>query len=297
MPAELARPGWLDETIWPFPISTLWAGDLRVAYTDVGAGRPLLFLNAPQWSMVWRDVISMLQHDHRCVSFDAPGVGLSDRIEPHRQNLSTVRDATIALVDHLELRETTLVVHDLGGLAGLAAAAERPDAFDHLIAVNTFGWRPRGALLPAMLSVFGSGLMRRFDAATGLLPAATSGPLGVGRAMDRPSRAAFRRAFDRSATAAMHRMFADAGNEEIHRQASAGLSMLAGRPALSIFGRWGDYGRFRKAWRRHLPVLHEITVPASLHFPMNDNPAMVADAIASWIATASARDVTRHQPQ
>lgn len=293
MPAALVRPAWLDTAVWPHHVGTLWLGDRRVAYTDVGTGRPLLFLNAPQWSMVWRDVIARLQPRYRCVTLDAPGLGLSDRLEADRQHLGTVRDATVALVDHLELRETTLVVHDLGGLAGLAAVAARAAAFDRLVAVNTFGWRPEGVLLPVMLSIFGSGLLRRLDAATRALPVATSGPLGVGRAMDRPSRAAFRRAFDRAATAAIHRMFADAAsNAEIHRQAAAGLAVLAPRPALTVFGAWGDYLRFRRAWRRRLLVLTEVTVPHGLHFPMTDDPTMVADAIATWdAATAGAPGV------
>lgn len=288
MSVNPTRPSWLDDTVWPFAITTLHVDGVRIACTDVGAGRPLVFLNAPQWSLIWRDVILRLQDRYRCITLDPPGLGLSDRIAPERQHLGTVRDATVALVDHLQLHGAVLVVHDLGGLAGLAAAAERPDAFDRLVAVNTFGWRPQGLLLPVMLRVFGSGLLRRADTATRALPLATSGPFGVGRRMDAASRLAYRRAFDRPAAAAMHRYFADAAhNADIHRQADDGLELLALRPALTVFGAWGDYLRFGAAWRRRLPDVAQVRVRRALHFPMNDDPAGVAEAISTWDADVS----------
>lgn len=283
MNAHLSRPEWLDESVWQFPIRTMLWNDVRVAYTDIGSGPSLIFLNAPQWSMVWRDMIAELHHQYRCVTLDPPGLGLSDRIPASDQNLGTVRDGMVALTDHLALKDATLVVHDLGGLAGLAAASRRPETFGRLAAVNTFGWRPQGRLLPFMLWIFGSGSVRRLDSATRILPRATSGRFGVGRVMNLADRAAFRRAFDRSATAAIHRMFADAStNTEVHRQANDGLDMFNNRPALTVFGSWGDYLRLQRQWRTFLPLLTESTVPKGLHFPMNDAPTMVAATLRAW---------------
>lgn len=284
---DLRRPEWLDTEVWPFPVNTLHTSNGRVAYTDVGSGPPLLFLNAPQWSMVWRDTMTLLEDDFRCIALDAPGLGLSDRIEPDLQHLGTVRDAVTALIDLLDLSEATLVVHDLGGLSGLAAASRRPEAFTRLVAVNTFGWKPRGILLPVMLAMFGSAAVRWFDSATKTLPFATSGPFGVGRTMEKPSRLAFRRAFDRPATTTMHRLFANAArNDEIHSEAAEGLAVLAENEALTVFGGWGDYLRFRRQWRQRLPELTEVSIPRGIHFPMNDNPPMVAGAIAAFHGVA-----------
>jgi haloalkane dehalogenase len=279
---DLRRPDWLDAEVWPFPVKTLHTGNGRVAYTDVGSGPPLLFLNAPQWSMVWRDTMVLLRDEFRCIALDAPGLGLSDRVEPDLQHLGTVRDAVVSLVDHLGLTKATLVVHDLGGLSGLAAASRRPEAFTRLVAVNTFGWKPVGILLPLMLAMFGSAAVRWFDSATNALPFATSGPFGVGRMMDKQSRFAFRHAFDRLATATMHRLFADAArNDEVHSEAAIGLALLAENTALTVFGGWGDYLRFRRQWRQRLPELTEVSIPRGIHFPMDDNPPMVAAAIAA----------------
>jgi pimeloyl-ACP methyl ester carboxylesterase len=51
-----------------------------------------------------------------------------------------------ALIDTLDLRDVTPVAHDLGGPAGLAAAAARPERFRGVVAVNTFAWRPPAQL-------------------------------------------------------------------------------------------------------------------------------------------------------
>ncbi|HEY7704572.1 MAG TPA: alpha/beta fold hydrolase [Acidimicrobiia bacterium] len=283
MPRNIERPEWLDSSVWPFPIQTLHTAAGRVAFTDVGQGQSLFFLNAPQWSMVWRDVMSILQQGFRCIAMDAPGLGLSDRVTADRQHLGVVRDAVVALIDRLDLTGAALVVHDLGGLSGLAAAARRPAAFTGLAAVNTFGWAPSGILLPLMLGIFGSDPVRWLDTSTRALPVATSGRLGVGRRMDGSSRKAFRLAFDRPAVATLHRLFSDAArNSEVHSEAAQGVTLLAARPALSVFGSWGDYLRFRRVWRRLLPRLTEVSVPGGIHFPMDDDPGLVARAISSW---------------
>jgi hypothetical protein len=75
----LGRPQWLPETVWPFQTSTLKIDGSNIAITDVGQGPVLLFVHTGFWSFIWRDVISRLAPDFRCICFDAPGTGRSDR--------------------------------------------------------------------------------------------------------------------------------------------------------------------------------------------------------------------------
>jgi pimeloyl-ACP methyl ester carboxylesterase len=277
------RPTWLSETVWPYQIQHLPTGQHRVAYTDVGRGPTLLLCHAGQWQFLWRDLIGRLRSSFRCVAFDPLGSGLSDRVPANLQTLAAVRDATGHLIDHLDLRGTTLVLHDLGGVAALAAAATRLDRLDGLVAANTFGWRPTGILLPSMLRVFGSAAIRELDALTAFLPTATSTRFGVGNQLDRPSRKAFRDGMDRAARRTTHRLFRDAARDsEICRQAETTLEHLRDRPALSVFGAWGDYLRFQPKWRARLPRIEQTVIPRGLHFPMCDNPTMMAAAIARW---------------
>ena len=73
-------------------------------------------------------------------------------------------------------------MHDLGGPAGLAGAAQRPERVRGIAAINTFGWKPSGIAFRGMLALMGSALMREIDVATAFLPwlASTAfGPVAI----------------------------------------------------------------------------------------------------------------------
>jgi len=136
------RPSWLTEQTWPHPVHGFDLDGRRVVYTDTGGDGPLLLMvHVGLWSLLWGGLIDELAGRYRCVTLDVPGSGLSDA---GTGSLSDAVRAIGALIDHLDLREVTLVVHDLGGLATLAAVSDRTDRVAGLIAMNTFGWAPAG---------------------------------------------------------------------------------------------------------------------------------------------------------
>ena len=280
----IPRPEWLPENVWPFAIHTMAVHGHRVAYTDVGTGPTLLFSHAGQWSILWRDVIAKLSDRFRCVAFDPLGSGLSDRVPAALQTLDAVRDVVGALIDHLDLRDVTVVMHDLGGVSALAAMSTRLDRLGGIAAVNTFGWRPSGIMFRPMLLIIGGAPMRELDAFTGFLPKATSRRFGVGRHWNRPTRKAFRYGLrDHQARRAMHRLFHDARvNATIYAQASRTIDALNPRQALTIFGSLGDYLGFQRKWRSALPGITQTSIPWGLHFPMCDNPSLTAKHLADW---------------
>ncbi len=286
--SPIERPSWLSTVVWPFPINTLFVdgpdGLRRVAYTEVGSGPVLLFSHAGQWSFLWRDVIAELSGGFRCIAFDSLGSGLSDRVPAEEQRLDTVRDVIGALIDDLDLRDVTLVMHDLGGVTALAAASTRMDRIAAIAAVNTFGWRPSGLMFRSMLWMIGGAPMRELDAFTGFLPKSTGTRFGVGRHLDRSSRRAFLRGMrDRPTRRTMHRLFQDARrNNTIYDQAAATMRRIGTRPALTVFGSLGDYLRFQKRWRQLVPNIEQRRVPRGIHFPMCDNPTLVARHLREW---------------
>ncbi|KRF34695.1 haloalkane dehalogenase [Nocardioides sp. Soil805] len=118
-------------------------GTLRMAYVDAGpAGGPvaLLLHGEPSWSFLYRHVARVLtERGIRCVMPDLIGFGRSDK-PLHRADYSYARlvEWTRELVlDHLDLREITLVGQDWGGLVGLRLVAEHPDRFSRVVAANT----------------------------------------------------------------------------------------------------------------------------------------------------------------
>jgi hypothetical protein len=118
----LRRPAWLAKSIWPFQTSALEVEGCRIAFTDVGRGPVVLFVHTGFWSFIWRDVILRFSGDFRCVCFDAPGAGQSDRLPVGRISLDRASRVLTALIERLDLRDIILVAHDLGGPSGIAGA-------------------------------------------------------------------------------------------------------------------------------------------------------------------------------
>jgi haloalkane dehalogenase len=278
------RPSWLPESAWPWPTYPLDHHTGRVAVTDVGEGPTLLFVHVGSWSFVWRDVLLRLQDDFRCVTLDAPGSGLSDRTELP-PTLAQAGDAVAAVVDELQLRDLTLVAHDLGGPAGFLAASRRADRVAALAAVNCFAWRPTGALFRGMLAAMGSAPARELDTAIGLLPRVTATSFGVGRHWNRADRAVFRAGIDRLARRAWHGYFRDAGRaDELYAELDAGLrGPLSDRPLMTIFGQFNDPLRFQPRWKALFPASHQLTVRGGNHFPMCDDPDLVAAGLRDHV--------------
>jgi cis-3-alkyl-4-acyloxetan-2-one decarboxylase len=123
-----------------------------MSYIDEGDGEAVVFLHGnPTWSFLWRNVITDLASEARCIAVDHVGFGASDKprtpeyhtLERHILNLT-------ALLRHLALERVTLVCHDWGGPIGLGWAIRNPERVAGLVLTATWGMRPEGLYrLPA----------------------------------------------------------------------------------------------------------------------------------------------------
>ena len=118
-------------------------GTLRMAYVEAGpADGPvaLLLHGEPTWSYLYRHVMRVLaEAGIRAVAVDLVGFGRSDKpLSPDDHSFARHVEWVRALVlDHLGLRDVTLVGQDWGGLIGLRLVAEHPDRFARVVAANT----------------------------------------------------------------------------------------------------------------------------------------------------------------
>jgi pimeloyl-ACP methyl ester carboxylesterase len=278
---SLRRPLWLPESVWPFQTSALEIDGSRIAITDVGQGPILLFVHTGFWSFIWREVILRLAPEFRCICFDAPGTGQSDRLPAGSISLERASRALTAVIQALNLTDITLVVHDLGGPSGIAGAALVPTRIRGLCAVNAFAWKPSGALFRGMLALMGSTPMREFSAWTGILARVTSSAFGVGRHLDEPSRKAFYAGIGRQGLRAFHGYLRDARKSEaIYNQLEHALTGPFRRlPLLTIFGERNDPLGFQPRWKRLFSDARQVVVTKGNHFPMCDDPDLVAASI------------------
>lgn len=280
----LPRPDWLTEDVWPFQIYGLEVNRSTIAVTDVGRGPTLLFVHTGTWSFIWRDVMLRLSHDFRCVSLDAPGTGQSSRLPGRAITLERSAAAVAAVIEALDLRDLTLIVHDLGGPAGIAGAAQHAERVRGIAAVNAFGWRPAGVFFRGMLALMGSTSIREFDVWSEFLSRLTSTSFGIGRHMDTASRQAFREGIDRDGRRAFHHYLGDARTSdsvyvEVERALAGPFKNL---PLITIFGERNDPLKFQPRWKAQFPHARQIVVAKGNHFPMCDDPDLFALSIRKW---------------
>jgi pimeloyl-ACP methyl ester carboxylesterase len=278
---QLPRPQWLPQRVWPFQTSALEIEGCRIAVTDVGRGPVLLFVHTGFWSFVWRDVILKLASDFRCVCFDAPGTGQSDRLPVGSINLERASRVLTAIVESLDFRDITLVVHDLGGISGISGAARVQDRIRGICAVNTFGWRPSGVAFRGMLALMGSTAMREFDVFSGVLPRITARTFGIGRIMDEPSRKAFLSGIGRQGIRSFHAYMRDASTStNIYEQVDRALAgPFRHLPLVTFFGEHNDPLGFQPRWKQLFPDSRQVVVADGNHFPMCDDPDLLASTI------------------
>jgi pimeloyl-ACP methyl ester carboxylesterase len=284
---SLRRPPWLPESVWPFATSALTVEGSKLAVTDVGTGPTLLFVHTGFWSFIWRDVILQLAPDFHCVCFDAPGTGQSDRLPAASISLEKASHALNAVIQALDLDEITLVFHDLGGLTGIAGAAGVPERIRGLCAVNAFAWKPAGALFRGMLTLVGSIPIREFSAWTGILARITSSAFGIGRHMDAASRQAFYDGIGRQGVRAFHSYLRDARKTQaVYEQVERALrGPFSGLPLQTIFGERNDPLGFQPQWKQLFGDADQVVVSKGNHFPMCDDPDLIAASIRRFHRT------------
>ena len=125
-------------------------------YIDQGEGKPVLMIHGnPTWSFYFRGLIQSLSNDFRTIALDHIGCGFSDKpdAKTYKYTLeSRIKDLDI-LITRLKINEKiNLVLHDWGGMIGLAWAVDHPDKIDKIIITNTSGFfLPKGKRFPFRL--------------------------------------------------------------------------------------------------------------------------------------------------
>jgi haloalkane dehalogenase len=103
--------------------------DTEMAYVDVGAGAPVVFLHGnPTSSYLWRNVIPHVAPLGRCLAPDLVGMGDSGRAPAGSYRFvdhARYLDAWFAAI--VPALPVTLVVHDWGSALGFDWASQNPD--------------------------------------------------------------------------------------------------------------------------------------------------------------------------
>ena len=140
---------------------------MRLAHIEEGEGAPVIFVHGePTWSFLWRHLITPVRDaGFRCVAPDLAGFGRSDKpVDIEWYSYDRHVSTTATLLEDLDLREATIVVHDWGGPIGLRLAVEHSERIDRLVILDTGLFTGRQRMTDAWLA------FRDFTARTEDLP-------------------------------------------------------------------------------------------------------------------------------
>ena len=114
------------------------ANNLRLHYLEAGEGDPILLIHGfPTSSHLYRNILPELAKTHRAIALDLPGYGLSDKPLDSKYDYEFYANTLSAFLDALGIGDTHLVVHDLGGPAGLYWAIQNPTRVNRIAILNT----------------------------------------------------------------------------------------------------------------------------------------------------------------
>lgn len=284
-----------DPALYPFEshFTTLPDGT-RYHYLDEGEGEPVLMVHGnPTWSFYWRSLVGALRDGHRVVVPDHVGCGLSDKPQDYGYRLAQHIRNLEELVDRLDLRDVTLVVHDWGGPIGLGVAVRQPERFKRIVITNTAAFHSN--LMPRTLKLarvpfVGEGLIRGLNA---FALGATWLALKNRKRMTRAVRAAYLGPYgswaDRIAT---HRFVVDIPMDPDHPSwetlvdVETRLHRLAGKPVMLVWGErdWVFTTAFLDAWVERFPQAEVHRFADVGHLLLEDAPERVVPLVEAFVA-------------
>jgi pimeloyl-ACP methyl ester carboxylesterase len=288
----------------------------RLHYVDEGRGDPVVMLHGnPSWSFYYRRLVEALRPRHRVIVPDHIGCGLSEKpgITEYPYTLESRVDDLEALLDQLAVDgELTLVLHDWGGMIGMAYASRHPGRIRRLIVLNTAAFHlPPGKPLPWQLrlcrSPLGPFLVRGLNAFClgAVLLGTTRRPLPA------PVRRAYLAPYDSwKNRAAVQRFVEDIPlrpgetGYDLVTAVQEGLERFRELPVLICWGE-RDFvfdGRFLDEWKRRFPAAEVHTFSDCGHYVLEDAPEEIIALVHRFIGDRSAAagppvNIASHLPE
>ena len=293
-------------TGYPFEGRFLDLEGLAYHYLDEGEGPPVLMVHGnPTWSFHYRRLVLALRDRHRVVVPDHIGMGRSDKpgIDRYPYTLARRVEDLDRLCEHLGLKDVTLVVHDWGGMIGMAWATRNPERLARLVVLNTAAFlNPEGHPFPPSLTlaripglsallVRGLGLFsrgaNRFCVRRGPLPEEVA--------------AAYLEPYGSWANrVAVHRFVQDIPlrpsdpSHAVVRETGEGLVGLRHLPMMLCWG-MKDFvftGAFLAEWERRFPEARVHRFEDAGHYVLEDAADEIVGLVEAFLAEASGAEAT-----
>jgi haloalkane dehalogenase len=265
----------------------------QMHFVDEGAGEAILFVHGtPTWSHEWRHVIGGLSPGYRCIAPDHLGFGLSERPRAFAYTPEAHAAVLASFVAKLGLRDFTLVVHDFGGPIGLPLALAQRGAVKRLVVLNSWMWSlAEDARMVRGAKFIGSGLGRwLYRHANASLRLIMPGAYGDKRKLTREVHRAYLDRFgDAWSREAVLWTLARSllGSDAFYRSLWDGREQLQRIPSLIVWGMKDPAFQPSQLarWREALPHARVIELPASGHWPHEEEPGRVTEELSAFLGS------------
>ncbi|MET7280113.1 haloalkane dehalogenase [Kribbella sp. NPDC005582] len=273
---------------------------LRMAYREIGTGRPIVFLHGnPTSSYLWRAFLDPVSRYGRCVAPDLIGMGASGKAPDPGPTSYRFADHADQLETFLELigihDDLVIVGHDWGGVLGFDWARRHPSAIRGIAYLETLiapvSWTGDNAPDPALFKALRSSAGEQLVLADNVfvekvLPAGTIRQL-LDEEMDAYRAPYVQPGESRRPTLTWPREIPiDGEPADVHDTVTRNAEWMASNliPKLFINGDPGALltGPLRRKCRTW-PNQQEVTVPG-LHFLPEDSPDEITTALTAWLA-------------
>jgi len=134
--------------LYPFKSNYMDIRGIKYHYIDEGSGNPVLMIHGnPTWSFYFRSLIKDLSPKFRTIAPDHIGCGLSGRPDTSGYDYrlkSRVEDIDLFLRNLNLTGKITLILHDWGGMIGMAYAVKNPEKISSVVIMNSAAFFPPG---------------------------------------------------------------------------------------------------------------------------------------------------------
>ena len=279
-------PSWLLNQL-PYEHSWINVGK-EMHIMEKGEGKPIVMVHGnPMWGYLYKKVLDGLDDSRKYIIPDLIGFGFSEKITLHEHSLEAHSKWMAKFFKSIKEERVGLVVHDWGGMIGIAGAMKAGKKIDGLVVMNTAITAPKDGFKPtwfhnlSQVPLISSALFRGLNFPLSFLNRFAHVPGSFDSQTMKAYKYPFRKLKDNSGPLALARMVPNSMQHPsvpLEKEIEAYLQLYTG-PAQIVWGMndpvmW----KLRRRTSRLLPQAKIVKTQAG-HFVQEETPQEVIEAI------------------
>ena len=142
-------PEWIQRRL-PYNHYSINVNGKNMHVMEKGKGKPIVLVHGnPMWGYLYKKVLDQINSSEvRLIVPDLIGFGFSDKIEINEHSLEAHTEWMASFFKTIKEESIGLVIHDWGGMIGVAGAMRAGKKIDGLVIMNTSVTAPKDGFTP-----------------------------------------------------------------------------------------------------------------------------------------------------